>query len=183
MLKYPIDYFMIVVVGFAIGFGTMFVVRPLTPSTEIPTFSELQEKIAAGEIDPEPEPAQRGSVRATYTWLEDTSQFYDEIEYLMEANCSDHAMREYGRFLSSLDTGGFDPETGRLIGAGGHPINYFTMRKLVNGLLPLQPLAYMKDEFVPDNFKPVMQNVSRKKDWTTCKFNMPMAALRSLPMK
>lgn len=173
MLRYPIDYFMIIVVGFGIGFASLFVIQPLAPSPDIGTFEELSETAAEDEVDLVTSISKRKRAsKANLAWFNDMS-FIEELEYLMEANCSDHAMRQYGRVLAGLDTSGFDPETGRLIDGEGNVVNYFLMRKLVTGLLPLQPLAYMKDEFIPENFRPIMKNVRRKENWKTCKFKMP----------
>ncbi|QDG76970.1 hypothetical protein [Labrenzia sp. PHM005] len=174
MKNFPIDYFAIVVVGFLIGFGSMFVVRPMNASPSIPTFSDIENKMVDGrqeEVKADRE-VDKINVAASREWMENPEPFVAELEYLMETNCSDHAMRQYGQMLARLDTSLFHPDTGRLRDADGKTIPRIGMNLLLNSIPAFLPLPYLKDEHVPGNFKRIMQHIPRKSDWTTCTFNI-----------
>lgn len=113
----------------------------------------------------------------TLAWLQDGGLFVEDIKYIEEANCSDHAMRQYALFLRGFDTSGFDQKTGRLISGEGKVLTRFQWNFLLkHQLFMLHPLQYMKDDLVPKNFQHVMQAIPRKKDWKTCSFKIPLMA-------
>lgn len=85
-------------------------------------------------------------------------------------------MRQFGRNIGNYGSGAIDQETGRLIDGEGHVINMFTMKAMLNRFPQFAALAYLKDEFVPKSIAPLMKHISRKKDWKTCKFVMPIGA-------
>ncbi|ASP33323.1 hypothetical protein CHH27_08750 [Labrenzia sp. VG12] len=193
VLKAVFDYFLISIVGFVAGIWIMigagmlsfdtksfdlsgyFEPQPVEPTIDGSVFERIQNKTAKPEtninsleIDPE----------ATLAWLANGHPFVEELKYLEETNCSDHAMRMYGELLSDLNTDGFDRKTGRLIDADGKVLGGFGWRMIWKSqAFMLQPLQYMKDEHVPSNFKHVMQAIPRvKRNWKTCTFDIPLNA-------
>jgi len=190
VLKALFDFFVISIVGFVAGiwimigatsvdFSSWFPPRGITPSDDLPTFAELQAQIAE---PPKPLKERKIDPGATHDWLLDAPLFIDDLKYLEEANCSDHALRQYAVVLEGLDTSGFDRETGRLIDAEGKVVSRFGWRLIwKTQAFMLQPLQYMKAEQIPDNFKHVMQAVPKIKNRKTCQFRIPMnAMIRSL---
>jgi len=150
--------------------------QPVEATIEGSVFERIQNKPAKPdpnfgrrEIDPE----------ETLAWIANGHPFVEELKYLQEANCSDHALRQYAVFLSDLNTDGFDRETGRLIGADGRVTSRYAWRLIWKSqAFMLQPLQYMKEEQVPSNFKHVMQAVPRaKRNWKKCTFSIPFNAL------
>lgn len=152
----------------------MFFVQPAIENPELPSFSVIEDSLAVPE-NTEASPGlgpEEINVSASREWMQDTGRFVEELDYLMETNCSDHALRLYGQELADLDTSLFHPETGRLRDADGRILSKSGMRIVVNATPAMLPLAYMKDEHVPPNFTRIMQHIKRKKDWTTCKFKI-----------
>ncbi|WP_153769836.1 hypothetical protein [Labrenzia sp. CE80] len=142
----------------------------------MPTHSELEDKLETEEVDASfTTPRSR---RGSSEWIHDSIRFASELEYLEDANCSDHAMKLYGDVLADLDTSSFDPKSGRLISADGQLLSGMGMRLFVRSVVALKPMPYMKDEYIPDNFKPMMRYVSRKKTWSECKFKTPFSMHR-----
>ncbi|WP_428649933.1 hypothetical protein [Roseibium sp.] len=185
-MKTVFDFILISVVGFVVGgwimigagfFGMTQLVSigPVSPSEGIPSFEDVENQIAKPTKPLEERKIDPG---ATHAWLQDGAIFVDEIKYLEEENCSDHAMRLYAQFIEDLDTSGFDRKTGRLIDGEGKVSHPFAWKLVYRGqFFMLHPLQYMKDDMVPANFKHVMKAIPRKRNWETCKFKIPFSAV------
>ncbi|WP_150523001.1 hypothetical protein [Roseibium sediminis] len=172
-----VDFLFLPLLGLGVGFLSFKVLYPSQSSeysrpTKVVEASFKNVEAARPEQDSNKEESYKRR-RATYTWLQDPFRWTSEVKYLQRVNCADYAMRQYANSLKSLSTAGFDQETGRLISGDGDVLSAYQWRHLQANTIPLQPLAYMKDEFVPENFKHVMKGIVRKKNWTTCKFNPP----------
>lgn len=193
-MKAVFDFFLISLVGFVAGIWIMIGVGALsldTGSFDLTSYFEPQpvpatiegsvfEKIQNKTAEPVPDFSEREvNSEKTLAWLQNGPPFVEELKYLQEANCSDHAMRQYAVFLSDLDTSGFDRETGRLIDAEGKVMSRYAWKLIWKSTaFMLQPLQYMKDEHVPSNFKHVVKGLPRaKKNWKTCTFAIPFNAM------
>jgi hypothetical protein len=185
VLKTIFDYSLICIVGFVVGVwimigaGFLGLTETSTVLAAKPTEEALASTTAENEAIGEklPKKPKKINPSKTHDWVKNASPFVDELKYLEEANCSDHAMRQYASFIRNLDTSGFDKKSGRLISADGEVLTRMQWNFIRKTLVPLQPLTYMKDEHVPKSFKHVMKAIPRARSWKTCKFNIPITSM------
>ncbi|MBN9671153.1 hypothetical protein [Roseibium aggregatum] len=170
VLKVAFDYFLICLVGLVAGAWLTIGFGPTKPTVET-SFADIQEsKVEEGAA--RRKVFNERQTTKTHKWLFQSPEFVEELDYLEETNCSDHAMRLYAQLIDTVDTSGFDPETGRPFLSEGKVMTRMQFAVLFKGMIPLRPLAYMKDELVPQNFKHVMKAIPRKRNWKTCQFDL-----------
>lgn len=195
-MKALLDYAFISIIGFVAGVWLMVgavyfglagaAFRQVTPVPQGSAYFHNADDLVFAEVDSTPDGLEKRSstdvaqdrFRRTVRWLFQSNDLAKELEALEEANCSEKAMRRYAQLLSEVNTSGFDLKTGRMFRRDGGRMGKAQWLEMFEGMAPLLPLAYMKDDLVPDNFRHVLKAVPRKTGWKTCEFDP--APLRSL---